>query len=145
MKKFFYTVLATVTGFISPVRYSVYVLAFLCVANLLCGLVAGMLVKDERFEFRKALRCLVEVAIYVVIVASVFNIGDVMKDTKEALYVVKVVTYVMSYFYAENILKNLVLLFPGSRTFAFFHYWISLEFIKHVPALGRFLRKEKRI
>lgn len=144
IKRLIYIAFAMIAGFIDPVRYSVKVLLFVGVANFICGLLAGLIKQQERFAFRKALNCLIEAAIYVVIVSSTFTVGHYMEDREEAESVVKGITYIMTYFYAENILRNLKILFPDNRVFAFLHYLIALEFIKRIPAYGEFLKRETK-
>lgn len=144
IKHIVFALYGTLISFISPVHNAVKVLIFLCIANFLCGLLAGFIRNHEKFQFKKALGCLIEVAIYVVIVLSVYHIGDYMHDNMEAVHVVKVVTYIMICFYIENILRNLKILFPLNPVFAFLHYLIALEFVKRFPTYSEFLKKRSK-
>ncbi|EHP47186.1 phage holin family protein [Odoribacter laneus] len=144
VKNIIYTLCCVLMGYIDPVKNVVQVLAFLCVCNFLCGLVAGLLCNREKFSFKKAFHCFIEVAIYVMIVSSIYQIGDTLKDEVEATYTVKIVTYVMLYFYSKNILKNLVHLFPKNQVFYCLDYLLGLEFVKHIPHYSENLKSKNK-
>lgn len=127
-----------------PIGPFIVVIITAFILNFFAGLAAGFIVQNESFLFKKAIHTLIEVAIYMVIVASAFFIGDKMNDREAVLKGIYGVTYAFIYFYSVNILKNLRLLFPCSRGINFLYFILSLEFIKKIPFMGDFLKYEKQ-
>lgn len=135
---------SAVAAYFLPIGPFIVVIITAFFLNFITGLSSGFIVHDESFNFKKALHTLIEVAIYMIIVASAFFIGDKMNDREAVLNVIYGVTYAFIYFYAVNILKNLKRLFPSSRGINFLHFTLSLEFIKRIPFMTDFLKYESK-
>lgn len=123
--------IALLCSFISPIGNIVKALLLLWLSNFFCGLMAGLLCNNESWNFKKAFKCCIELAIYVTIIGGLFWIGIYLNNKNEVEYAVKVVTWVIVYFYSSNILRNLILLFPGNQVFPFLNSLLSFEFMKH--------------
>jgi hypothetical protein len=67
-----------------------------------------------------------------------------MGDADEALYFVKILTYVFSYCYFSNILRNMKQLAPGNRAIAFLDYFIGLQIVKRLPEVADFFGLNKK-
>ena len=73
-----------------------------------------------------------------VFISAMFSIGERKNDTEGVLQMVSFVTYVVIWFYSQNILRNLKLLFKTGtmhNIFAFLYYIVSVEFVKRIPFL----------
>ena len=112
--------------------------------DILFGILAGLIAARERFSFKKFILAAGYLLVYLGIVVMVYAVGKYQDDTQEALYVVKVITYVFIYFYSSNILKNLHLLMPDNPVIRFLDYFIGLQFTRKVAWLEEFLKKEQQ-
>lgn len=137
-----------VTAFLHPIAGDVYSLVIIFVLNFFFGLINGILVKGENFDFKKAFRCVCEATIFFVLVAAIFTIGKLKDNETGAIQCVSFVVYSVIYFYSVNILKNLKeLLREGSVAHAVVSwlYWVvSAEFVKSIPYLAGYLKEKER-
>lgn len=143
LKTFIATCLSSIFAFLTPVQNTMSLLLIVALADILVGIVADLRVHDIGFRFRKFFFALVCAAVYLFIVVMIYTVGWFQQDVQEALLVVKSITYVMTYFYGTNILRNLKLLLPGNRTIAFLYHMLGLEFTRRFPALESFLNHDK--
>ena len=101
------------------------------------------MVKKKNFNTGKILLSFFYVAIYLVILLSVYIVGVKMGDVNQALFVDKFITYVFIYFYVANIFKNLRILLPNNKPISFLDYVFHLEILKRIPSLSEWLEKQK--
>lgn len=139
-------VIGVVTGmaaYLSPLRGEVFSLMSVFAVNFFCGLLAALLAGGERFNFKKAFRCVGEAAVFFVLVCSIYIIGEHHGDKAAALQCVSFITYSVFYFYSVNILRNVKTLLPrgntGYRVVAFLYYVLSVEFVKRIPYLSEYI------
>ncbi len=135
--------LSAMIAYFHPITNVLFSLFYLFLLNLLFGLVAGITVNKEVFSFRKAFNCMKETAVFFLILASTYTVGEKMGNPGGALQCVTTVTYAFIYFYAVNILKNLRRLFPASRGLSFIYYFVSMEFVRKIPFLAEFVNQEQ--
>lgn len=118
------------------------------VLNFLFGLLAGIIIQGEGWNFKKAFTCIVELMVFVTIVASIYVIGYLKHNPNGAVWCVSFVSYSILYYYALNILKNLKRLLPnnsiGHRAVAFLYYVLSAEIIKKIPYLEAYIKMEDK-
>lgn len=136
--------ISSILAYFQPIHDIMIVLAFVFVVDFGAGLLVDLIVNDDRIRIKKVLFATIFIALYVSIIASVFFIGDRMGDGKEALSVIKMLTYVFIYFYASNTLRNLCLLFPENKPLAFLYYFLGLQVVKRLPELAIFLGLTKK-
>ena len=91
---------------LQPVHNAMLLLLIFAACDILFGILAGLIAARERFSFKKFILAAGYLLVYLGIVVMVYAVGKYQDDTQEALYVVKVITYVFIYFYSSNILKN---------------------------------------
>ena len=135
--------LSSLMAYLSPINGILFAVTFAFVLNFMVGYTTGMRVNKESFDLKKAFSCIKEACVFFVIVASVYTIGEHLNNSNEALTSISIVTYVVLYFYAVNVFKNLRRLFPRSQWIAFCYWLISFEFVKKVPFLESFLNQKK--
>jgi len=140
MKSFAAISLAALFAYFEPVHSVLVGLAWLFVLNFLFGLATGIIAQGESFQFRKAFRCLSEASVFLLLLASVFFIGDHLGARGQSLQAVSTIAYALTYFYAVNICKNLMQLFPRSKCIAFLYYLVSVEILAKLPRIKEYLK-----
>lgn len=135
--------LAPVFSYFSPIENVMKALLLLFIWNFLAGYLAGKIANREKFSLKKAMVCLIHASVFTVILASIFYIGDHLGNREGALYCVTTFCYMLLWFYSTNISRNLTLLFPGNKIFAFIYYVISIEFVSKVPFMTNFNKQVK--
>lgn len=139
--------LAGVLGWLEPISGDVFTLIYIFILNFCFGYLAGRIAYQEDFNFKKAWRCMVEAAIFFVVVLSIYLIGDLKNQEEGAMQCVSTVVYVVIYFYTTNILRNLKQVLrtgtPAYKAVDFLYYFLSFEIIHKIPILGDFLEKRK--
>lgn len=135
--------LSSLMAYLSPINGILFAVTLAFVINFIIGYITGMRIDKEDFDFKKAFSCIKEACVFFMVVASVYTIGEHLNNSGEALMSISVVTYVVLYFYAVNVFKNLKRLFPNSQWIAFCYWLISFEFMKKVPFLESFLNQRK--
>ena len=135
-----------ITAFLHPISGDVYSLLLVFLVNFLCGLIAAYC-KGEKFDFKKAFRCVTEAAMFFFLIASIFAVGKFKGNESGALQCVSFVVYAVTYFYSVNVLRNLQNIFkPGTAAYSavkFLYYIISVEFVKNIPYLQDYLNSRQ--
>lgn len=132
------TIFSVVIGYFAPLKDIIFVIFFVFLLNCLFGLVAGIGVENERFNLKKFFRCILETAVFYVIVLSIYLIGEKMGNPSGALQCISGVVYAIIYFYSVNILRNAHKLLPKSKVIKFLYYVLSFEVIKKIPYLKQY-------
>lgn len=127
-----------------PIRDMMYAILLVFLANFLCGYLAGMIVQHEKFNIKKSLWALAEVAFYIIFLILLFILGRLVNQEGWLMESVRVATYAWIGFYSINILKNLKRGFPNSKPISFLYYMLSLEFLKALPYVKRFEEQQKK-
>lgn len=142
LKNLFVGLVTSVAAYLSPISGDIKSLIALFVINFSFGLLAGLLINNEDFSFKKAFRCILEAMAFFVTVSAIYYIGEQKGNSDGALQCVSFVTYSVFYFYGVNVLRNWKqLCTKGSATYkcvSFIHYVISVEFIKKIPFLSNY-------
>ena len=96
-----------------------------------------MIANHEDFSIKKALRCGAEATVFFILCCAIYTVGQMKHQYEGALQCVSFVTYVVLYFYALNILKNLKKIFkPGTTPWqivSFLYYILRFKFIERIP------------
>jgi len=144
IKACYYTVmgwLSSMVFYFTPIHGLIAGLTIAFFLSFGFGILSGILKQNEQLDLKKAFRAFGELATYLVIIASLFVIGDKMKDGGWVYQVLSAITWGMIYFYVANWTKNLKRLFPSSRGIAFIHHILGLEILKNLPLLKNFVDK----
>jgi len=130
-------------AYLRPLSGDLHSLLAVFALNFLIGLLAGILINKEKWDFRKARWCFIEACVFLVLISSIFVIGKMKGNISGSLQCVSFVTYAVFYYYGVNILKNLKRILPegslGYRVVSFLYYLLSVEFVKKVPYLTAYL------
>ena len=132
-----------VVAYLRPLRGEMSSLFLLFFANFLAAYISGMVANKEDFEIKKAARCVGEATVFFAFCTCIYAIGKFKNQETGALQCVSYVTYVVIYFYATNIIKNLRKMFKEGTTpwmiFSFLYYILRFKFIEKIPYLKSYL------
>lgn len=147
LKNLFVGLVTGVAAYLNPISGDIKSLIALFAVNFLFGLMAGLLVNNETFSFKKAFRCILEAMAFFVLISAIYYIGEQKGNIDGALQCVSFVTYSVFYFYGVNVLRNWKQLCrKGSATHkcvAFIYYVVSVEFIKNIPFLSNYQKSNQ--
>ena len=104
--------------------------------NIFCGMRADgvSVVRCKNFSVSKFKNALLEMLLYVVIVYVMYGIMVSCNDNTEALFVIKMLTYIFCYVYLCNAFKNLIKAYPKNVAFRVIYYILRFEFAKALPS-----------
>lgn len=130
-------------AYLRPLSGDLYSLLAVFVLNFFIGLLAGILVNKEKWDYKKAFWCIIEACVFLVLISAIFVIGKIKGNVAGSLQCVSFVTYAIFYYYGVNILKNLKRILPAPslsyNVVAFLYYALSVEFVKKVPYLSAYI------
>lgn len=131
-------VISAIISFFSPIHDYVFALAIIFFLNFFAGLLDDILVTGIGFKFKKFKHCIIEVAVYFVLLAAIYSIGKFTHNPNGAIQCVSAVMFVIMYYYAVNIFRNLTHILPDSKPISFIYYVLSFEILSKYPILKRF-------
>lgn len=140
-------IVMSVLAYLKPLEGELWALFMIFVVNFIFGYLAGMIAKGEDFQFKKALRCVGEAAVFFFLCTCIYAVGHFKGEDHGALQCVSFITYVVIYFYTTNVMRNLKLMFrrdtPPWQITAFIYYLLRFKFIDRIPYLNEYLNNER--
>lgn len=147
LRSFIVAVVTGIAAYLHPIANNVFALTWLLGGNFIIGLLCGILVYNEKFQWRKAWDCFKEAVMLFGVVASVYVIGKLNGNHEGAIQCVSMIIYAACYFYGVRILRNLRNMAknesPAWHLLNFLYLFLSLEFTKHIPYLSDYLNMHK--
>ena len=140
VKIFITGIFGAIITYLAPIYNPIMILGATFVLDIIFGILVDMIVNDDRIRIKKFLISIVFLAMYFIVIATTFFIGERMDDLDETLYIVKILTYVFAYFYGSNVIRNMRQLAPSSKPLEFLDYFLGLQIIKRLPELAKFLK-----
>jgi hypothetical protein len=144
LKNLLASAISLIASYFMPVQNIFIAIAWMFVLDFICGYVSGKIAKNEKFDRKKAFKFFIEASAIFLLMASIFFVGERIGNIKGALQCISGVVYAVVYFYGCNILKNLNELFPENKLIKFLYYIISIEFVKEVPFLSNYNKKNEK-
>jgi hypothetical protein len=135
---------AAIAAYFHPIEDIIMAILVVLAVNFILGLLSGILVNKEGFNFKKAFICIVEGMVYFALISFIFFVGDKIHNRAGALQCISAITYALLYFYGVNIFKNLHSLLPANTLIAFLYYVVSFAFVDKIPYLKEFLKIENK-
>ena len=128
--------ISSVLAFLTPTAGFLLALALMFGLNIICGMRAdGLSVTCCRnFKFSKFKNAIAELLLYLLIIEVIFACMAGMGDKESSLVVIKTITYVFCYVYAQNAFKNLIIAYPRNKAFRIIYHTIRLEFQRAMPS-----------
>jgi phage-related holin len=140
--------LVSILAYLKPISGDLQSLIALFAINFIVGLLNGLLVRGESFSYKKAWQCINEAVMFLMLICFAYFITERVENQTEGIRIISFFVWSIIYFYVVNIIRNLCGLFHhhpiAYRTLNFIYYIISIEFVKRLPELGDYLKKEKR-
>ena len=140
-KSFIAVSIAAVLAYFRPIENLLMSVTLICIINFAFGLIAGVVVNREKFNFRKAFLCISETSVFLFVLSTVFFISDHITTTGASMQAISTITYALIYFYSVNIFKNLITLFPGSKALAWIYNLLSIELLNRLPRMSAVFSK----
>lgn len=132
-----------ILAYLYPLGNEIFILAMVFVANFFTGMSTDLVVNDSSFSFKKAWRCIKELTTFFALVCFVYTFGEKKGSPEGAVQCVSFITYVVTWFYSQNILRNIRALFrketAAYRIIDFFYYIVSVEFVKNIKFLSTWI------
>lgn len=127
-----------------PIQWVMFLMIAASFGNFIVGWHCARFANGESFSFTKAFRAVTELCVFVTTIASLYIIGDKVGggflDSQKAIMFI---SYVMFYFYAVSVFKNLNRAFPESKLFTFMYYVLSMEIAKMIPFINRYVNERR--
>ena len=130
------TALSAILAWLSPTEGFLLALVIAFGFNIFCGMRADgvSVVRCKNFSFSKFSNALMELLLYTVIIYVMYGIMIGCHDNSQALFVIKMFTYIFCYVYICNAFKNLIKAYPKNIAFRVIYYVLRFEFTKALPS-----------
>lgn len=130
------TVISAILAWISPTEGFLVALVIAFGFNIFCGMRADgvSIVRCKNFSASKFKDALAELFLYASIVYVMYGIMLGCHDDSQALFVIKMLTYIFCYVYICNSFKNLIKAYPKNISFRVIYYILRFEFAKALPS-----------
>lgn len=136
-------------AFFAPIAGNVFAMAWVFIFNFLVGLIVGLIIQGEKFDHKKAFRCIGEAAVFFILAASIYVCGRANGAMEAAIQCVSTFVYIILFFYGRNVLKNLRMLLKEGTTpwyvIDFVYNIISFEFVKSIPGLTKYVNDHESV
>lgn len=122
-------------AYITPTKGFVIALVVMFAFNIWAGMRADgiTIVRCHNFRFSKFKNALAELALYLIIIETINVIMISVGDKDAAIIVIKMLTYIFLYVYAQNAFKNLIIAYPKNVALRLVYHIIRLEFTRLMP------------
>ena len=141
-------IILAVLAFLKPVEAELFTLFLIFFLNFCFGYLSGMIANNEEWDNKKALRCVGEATIFFILSVAIYIYGVLKHQEQGALQCISFITYVVTYFYGLNILRNLKKIFKEGTTpwyvVSFLYYILRFKFIEKIPFLSEFLNINRK-
>lgn len=131
------SIISSIIVYFDPVVGQIESLFGLFTLNFLVGYMTGKIINGEQFDLKKFRECYKWAAIILVIICTLYFIGERNGDREGTIQVLHIATLVAIWAFGTNILKNLCILSKGNepahKFFFACYYWISFDFVKRIP------------
>ena len=123
-------IFATIVAYLSPVEGPLTALVVVLGANLFIGIGVGIGIQGEKLQFKKAFWAFFESAVIAALIAFVYYIAEKNGDLQEGIKITSYMVYVAVILYGQNIVKNLLRVWPKNRFLLVLNYFLSAEFLR---------------
>ena len=129
---------SAICSFFAPITDYIFALTIVFLLDFLAGLISSILVNHEKFKFSKFRRCLIDIMVYFIIITSIYAVGEFTHKPDGAIQCASGIMFIVIYYYAVNIFRNLSILMPNNNSINFIYYVLSFEILRKYPILKRF-------
>lgn len=141
--KYIVFTIGCIAAYFDPIMLTVHVVIGLFVADFITG-VSASFCEGKSFQSSIARWSFVKLIVYLGHATLVFFVCERMGIDKETtISIVKIVIWAVIYVEGLSVNENLLRMFPHSKFLQFMHYMLSVEFLKYIPFLADFFKKDK--
>jgi hypothetical protein len=143
--KYLTLLLGCMATYFEPIRTLIILVAILFAADFITGVTKSIKQTGKLSLKSKKLRwSFVKMFVYIAVMAITFYICEAMKlDKSTAISVVKIEVWMIIYIEGLSIVENLKYIFPSDKFLNFLHYMLSVEFLKYIPFISKFLKEDE--
>lgn len=128
---------------ISPIRIAVWVLLVFFTVNFFVGYKNDVQINKRDFSLKKAFDGVKQLILYYALIFIVNMALGLYEEANLAEAATKFMTWIVSYWYLVNILRNAREIFPGNETLKFLYDLLTVQVLEMI--LSRFgLRSQRR-
>ena len=132
-----------INSVISPIRIAVWVLLVFFTVNFFVGYKSDVQINKRDFSLKKAFDGVKQLILYYALIFIVNMALGLYEETNLAEAATKFMTWIVSYWYLVNILRNAREIFPGNETLKFLYDLLTVQVLEML--LARFgLRSHRR-
>lgn len=143
IRALFVGVISAIISFFSPITDYVFALTIVFFANFWAGLITDI-ISGNNFSFKKFKSCIIETTVYFLLIFGIYSVGHFTHKPEGAIQCASGVMFVIIYYYATNIFRNLTILIPNSKPISLIYYVLSFEILQKYPILKRFSEKVEK-
>ena len=133
--------LTVMLNFFTPLYDFFYVIIGLATIDI----IAGLLADHGNWKKRKAIKAFIYLCLFFCVVLTSYAVGIVMRQGLDSMVAFSSwLTWVMIWFYATNILRNLHIRFPESKYIAFLYWVATVKFISKINFLEEFQANKQK-
>ncbi len=141
--EFFKIAWLVIISVLSPIRIAVWVLLLFFTVNFFVGYKSDVHVNKKDFSLKKAFDGVKQLILYYALIFIVNMALGLFDEMNLAEGATKFMTWIVSYWYLVNILRNAREVFPGNETLKFLYELLTVQVLDML--LARFgLRSQRR-
>jgi hypothetical protein len=143
--KYLFFVMGCIAAYFEPITALLILVVALFTFDFVTGVIKSVKVTGRLSLKSKRLRwSFVKMFVYMSVMAVTFYVCEAMQLTDStAISVVKVEVWMIVYIEGLSIVENLKIIFTGDKFLNFLHYMLSVEFLKYIPFVSKFLKEEE--
>ena len=140
-KAFLVAALAPIIAATEPIQNLLFAVTILYFVNLAVGVIEDIYNKKDPPNIKKFLISLLEASVYMLTLVLVFQVAKIMEEADAGVFVAKMITWLVLYWYAQNVIKNLVQIAPNFTFFKFLDFLLNVRFLSEkLPFYKDFLK-----
>ena len=128
-------IVSTLAAIVSPTASMMGALTIACMFNIWAGMRADgvSVIRCRNFQWSKFSTAIYEFLLILAVIEMVRGIMFLCGDDGASMYPVKILTYAISIYYAQNGMKNMVKAYPESKALWIVYLCIRLEWKRALP------------
>jgi phage-related holin len=143
--KYMVFAVTSIAAYFEPINGLLILVATLFVADFITGVLKSVKLTGSLSLKSKKLRwSFVKMFVYMAVMGVTFYVCEAMGLSDDtAISVVKIEVWMVVYIEGLSIVENLKTIFTKDKFLNFLHYMLSVEFLKYVPFVSKFLKESE--
>jgi phage-related holin len=138
--------IGAIAAYFEPINALLTLVATLFILDFITGVIKSRKVNNTwQLKSKKLRWSFVKMFVYMCVMALTFYVCEAMRLSDDtAVSIVKVEVWMIVYIEGLSIVENLRTLFPNDKFLNFMHYLLSVEFLKFIPIVSKFLKENEQ-